>query len=251
MNMKTDLRYTIGLAIVSVWFCTSLYHTEAKAQNTTATQPQRSPQSTDSRPVEASQVSTPQIKMTIQTPNGPAESVFSPAPADIVSPAEVARPQTESIAPKERFGSGVVLGYPQAEVAGKAKYRAQLASISGWPEFKTEMELQCISVFGKKLCTDIPAFYTRSSNFKLFGELAIPDDINDRVKGVVNGCLLGALGGAITAAVVTSPGSSVPAFKVALISCLSTAAGDMAKRLFSEIEVGLYNTIEPGPWQRR
>lgn len=182
------------------------------------------------------------VTIKVEGPSGSATGAFTPASP--LSPAANLMPATS-------FLSGVQLGSgAQALTAGRSKSTFILATIDGWPETKTEMELQCIPIFGKDICTDIPVIYTRSSKMELIGEVELPDDVNMRVASVLRTCVLSALGASIGSGIILSPASAIPAFKTALVACLTAAAGDLASKLASEMTVGLHTDITPGAWQR-
>jgi len=181
--------------------------------------------------------------LTIQTVDGPEEYEFGSegfeAESDIV--------QTESF-------EGILLESDGFEAANRVKHTFELGSIDGVPEVKTVHEKQCKTIkvegFKKKICWRLPVFYRRTSKVTLYGDISLPSDVNSRVESALRGCAIGAVGAAI-ASMIASPAASLPAFKTTLVGCLTTAAGDLADKLISEIDLGLYTKqVHHGPWKR-
>lgn len=118
-----------------------------------------------------------------------------------------------------------------------------LASIHGWPETKTDFEVKCIRVFGKKICTKVPVVYHRTSKLEVIAEISHPDwdtirgDIEDCVRqAAAAGVAAGALSGNIAAALA--------AFEGYLKTCLATKG----VRRLGELQVGLNTRKTAGPW---
>jgi hypothetical protein len=182
------------------------------------------------------------MKLIVQTVDGPEEYEYEFEPLA----AESADVQIESL----KDGVVLELNDTAEEAADRVKHTFELGSLDGVPEVKTESERQCVGRSWWRTCANVPVLYTRTGKVTLVAEIIVPTNINERIAGALRGCALGAIGAAGLIAVIGSPAASIPAFKVALIGCLSTAAGDLADQLISEVSVGLHTKQTSGPWGR-
>jgi hypothetical protein len=141
--------------------------------------------------------------------------------------------------------SDLQLGLPRFTVEleagpGVECHRFHLAEIKGWPEVKTEWKLQCVTIFGHKVCTNVPVFYHRTCTLFVFVDVCYPKGgLND-----VQTCILGAAMAAAVAAVISGGAAAAPAFKAALEACLLAKGIKWA----SSITVNAGTASECGPW---
>ena len=71
--------------------------------------------------------------------------------------------------------------------AGTSCHDFDLLKIRGWPETKVVMERQCKTIFGHKICTDIPVLYARSCELHVTASICHPE--LPQILGDVQECL--------------------------------------------------------------
>jgi hypothetical protein len=124
--------------------------------------------------------------------------------------------------------------------ANQECHRFHLAEITGWPEVKTEWKLQCVTIFGHKVCTNVPVVYHRSCTLYVFVDVCYPrGGLND-----IQTCVTGAALAGAVAAVISGGAAAAPAFKAALEACLLARGVKWA----NEISVNAGTASECGPW---
>ncbi|RTL73090.1 MAG: hypothetical protein EKK41_01340 [Hyphomicrobiales bacterium] len=154
--------------------------------------------------------------------------VFAPS-VDKIAPA---RPEAPSKRPEFKIHL-----LPKA---GHECHRFRLAEIRGWPETKVEMEQQCVTIFGHRICTDIPRLYHRSCTLYAYVDVCYPaGGLND-----VETCILGAALAGAVAAVISGGAAAGPAFKSALEACLLAKGVAWA----SDITVNAGSDTDCVPW---
>lgn len=103
--------------------------------------------------------------------------------------------------------------------------RVVIASIHGWPEYKTEWRSRCISVFRKKMCTKVPQAYRRSANMVVYAEISYPSSFEAGVKTVAKQCAIKAAAAAAATAIATGGTGAYPVFAKAFMACLQSQLG--------------------------
>lgn len=124
--------------------------------------------------------------------------------------------------------------------AGHECHRFRLAEIRGWPETKMEMEQQCVTVFGHRICTDIPRFYHRSCTLYAYVDVCYPSGVLSDIET----CIAGAGLASAVAAVISGGAAAGPAFEAALKACLLAKGATWA----NEITVSAGSDTDCGPW---
>ncbi len=131
-----------------------------------------------------------------------------------------------------------------------------LLQIEGWPEVETVMELKCVTLFQKTMCTNVPVVYHRTSTLQLIAAITYPTTILSDIQAAVNGAIAaGVIAGGITLAETSETGgaaataalaAATATFKQWLIVSL-TAIGAAG---VSKVEVGLFTeTVNQTPWE--
>jgi hypothetical protein len=124
--------------------------------------------------------------------------------------------------------------------ANEECHRFHLAEIKGWPEVKTEWKLQCVTIFGHKVCTKVPVVYHRTCTLYVFVDVCYPKGgLND-----IETCVTGAGLAAAVAAVISGGAAAAPAFKAALEACLLAKGVKWA----NSISVNAGTASECGLW---
>src|SRR5687768_15511013 len=79
-----------------------------------------------------------------------------------------------------------------------------LASISGWPESKVEMELYCVDLgFLGKACTDLPRVYARDCRKEVVARLCYPDDGEAQAIQAAKDCAIAGTAAAVGACIAS------------------------------------------------
>jgi hypothetical protein len=180
------------------------------------------------------------MNLIVQTENG--QEVYEFKSGALDSGAESAVVSAEVL----KDGIMLELNETGPEAASNVKHTFELGSISGVPEFKTEMERQCVGSGWYKICMNVPVLYTRTSRVVLYADVLVPASINALIVNRLKTCAIGAIATAGLTAAIGSPAAAIPAFKTSLYACLKDGAG----ALVSSIEASLYVTQTSGDWRR-
>jgi len=142
--------------------------------------------------------------------------------------------------PPEHHGPKLNFTISLEPQTGQECHRFRLAEIKGWPETKVVMEQKCVTVFGHRMCTDVPRLYHRSCVLYVYVEVCYPTGMLNEVTQCVTSA---ALAGAV-AAVISGGAAVAGAFKVALEACLLAKGQKWADK----ISVGAGTDSDCGPW---
>ncbi len=125
--------------------------------------------------------------------------------------------------------------------------RFDIASIHGWPEFKTELKEECVKVLGKKICVEIPQLFTRMCHRKVYAELSYPKDFADTVKNDIIDCAKIAAIAAVAAAIATGAAGAAPVFEIAFKGCAKAKIKD----LINQVKIDVNSDASCGDWTPR
>jgi hypothetical protein len=114
---------------------------------------------------------------------------------------------------------------------GDETIKIKIASIHGWPEFKTEMVLKCKYVLGVKVCTKVPVAYRRQCTKAVFAVVSFPGEIEDTIKREIKNCGIKAAAVAVAAAIAGGVAAALPVFSSAFGECIQASAGEYASRV--------------------
>lgn len=110
-----------------------------------------------------------------------------------------------------------------------------LLKIKGWPEFKTVMELQCVTIFGKRICTDVPVIYMRDCEMHVVAKICHP--VLGEILGDVENCLKqAAAAGVIVGLITLSPAAAGAALTGYLKACLLAKGVTRASEISAEVD---------------
>ena len=123
---------------------------------------------------------------------------------------------------------------------------AVLFTINGWPEMKVVMEEQCIKIFGKRMCTDVPVAYGRSSKFQAVATVSFPSA--QAIQQQVKECLDAAIAASVVAVVYSE---QYEAASLTLLAFLKTCLLAKGVQDVTRIQVGIAGVMTPGPWRRK
>lgn len=159
--------------------------------------------------------------------------------AGLIGP-EAAPPSTDGGSPAEPR--------PDAPSSGEKEcHQVRLGELDGVPEFKTEMETQCVGPPWARVCTDMPVFYTRTSKVVAFAEICGPRLTLESAKKELEQCAVAAASAVTIAVIVAGPEAALPAFKATFAPCIEAKL----KGLATQIDVKLKTDQESGQWRRR
>jgi hypothetical protein len=158
-------------------------------------------------------------------------------------PVEVPIPKF-TVEPPVPAPTGVPAPTRAAAAAGQQTHRFILATLNGWPEVKTEWELQCHTFFGHKICINLPVFYRRTCHVVVYVDVHYPS-VAGALQDITQ-CVIGAALAAAIAAILLHGAGAAPAFQAALIACLIAKGKTWAH----EISANAGATSECGGWTR-
>lgn len=115
--------------------------------------------------------------------------------------------------------------------------RIVIASIHGWPEYKTEWKNRCVSVFRKKMCTKVPHGFRRSANMVVYAEISYPRSIEAGLKQIAKDCATKAAAAAVAAAIATGAAGAWPVFSNAFVACLMSQIGPDTNLVKFEVDM--------------
>ena len=133
----------------------------------------------------------------------------------------------------------------------------KIASASGVPQVKTEMERQCVGGGWARVCVNVPVLYKRSAKYVLFARISTGRVTNEDVWRAIKSCVLAAAATAGVAgalAAYASGGSAAitsikTTFVTALKTCLLTKA-EQIRAIATDVRVELKVDSSSGPWKR-
>lgn len=109
-----------------------------------------------------------------------------------------------------------------------------LLKIKGWPETKTVMELRCVKVFGKKICTKVPVIYTRECELKVVARICHPQ-LQD-ILGDVQSCLKQAVIAGVIGGLVADDAQVASATLTGYLkACLLSKIGQRASQITAQV----------------
>ncbi len=118
--------------------------------------------------------------------------------------------------------------YIQVEAkSGQECHRFRLVTIGNWPEVKTDFKLQCVKIFGKKICTKVPVIFNRTCTKYAYADVCYPTGELQEVED----CMVGSALAAAISAVVSSGAAAGPTFKAALEACLLAKGATWADQI--------------------
>lgn len=124
--------------------------------------------------------------------------------------------------------------------------RITLFKIKGWPEFKVEMKKECRTVFGRKICINIPQAFQKNCDLIAFAEIRHP--AANSIRGKIESCTRQAIAAGVLAGVYSgSLEAAAAALKAYLTSCLAAqGVGSLA-----ELSVTVRTESKCGNWKPR
>jgi hypothetical protein len=128
--------------------------------------------------------------------------------------------------------------------AGQQTSRIILATLNGIPEVKTEWEMKCKTIFGHKICINVPVFYHRTCHVVVYADVHYPANAGANALHDLTQCITGAGMAAAIAAVLSGGSAAASVFTAALKSCLQAKGIAWAQ----QISVSVGATSQCGGW---
>jgi hypothetical protein len=194
------------------------------------------------------------MKLTILTEDGELELLQDPSEAEIVLDTDDEVITTELY---DGFYTEYLDDEDEVGVQARRTSRSfKLASASGPPDFKTEMERQRIGPRWARTYIRVPVLYRRNTTYVAYARISSGHITNEQVWNAVRSCVAGAVVSAGIAAAVASAASggagiaaAKPAFMSVVTGCLAARGGQFVQ-IAADVRVDLYVEKESGPWRR-